>query len=134
VRCLPDKKAKLPQGLPLSLLRGSRPKSVRASSKIIYSEFPKFHPNPFTSGEVIAERVNIVETRHEVFPILGEASSVLFSVYIDDIGQLQNNLTGSFVVLYADDILLLAPSVTALQKLLRVCEHEVDSIDMSIIV
>ena len=41
----------------------------------IYSEFPKFHPNPFTSGEVIAERVNIVETRHKVFPILGEASS-----------------------------------------------------------
>jgi len=32
-------------------------------------------------------------------------SPVLFSVYIDDIGQLQNNLTGSFVVLYADDIL-----------------------------
>jgi len=38
-------------------------------------EFPKFHPNPFTSGEVIAERVNIVETRHKVFPIVGEASS-----------------------------------------------------------
>ena len=41
----------------------------------IWSEFPKFHPNLFTSGEVIAERVNIVETRHKVFPILGEASS-----------------------------------------------------------
>jgi len=36
--------------------------------------FPKFHQNPFTSGEVIAERVNIVETSHKVFPILGEAS------------------------------------------------------------
>ena len=43
----------------------------------IYSEFPKFHPNPFTSGEVIAEHVNIVETRHKVFPILGEASASL---------------------------------------------------------
>jgi len=31
--------------------------------------------NPFTSGEVLAERVNIVETRHKEFPILGEASS-----------------------------------------------------------
>ena len=34
--------------------------------------------------------------------------------------------------IYADDILLLAPSVTALQKLLWVCEQEVDSIDMAI--
>jgi len=32
----------------------------------------------------------------------------------------------------ADDILLLAPSVTALQKLLWVCEQQVDSIDMAI--
>ena len=36
-------------------------------------EFPKFHPNPFTSGGVIAERMNIIETCHKVFPILGEA-------------------------------------------------------------
>jgi len=34
---------------------------------------PKFHPNPFTSGGVIAERVNAVQTHHKVFPILGEA-------------------------------------------------------------
>ena len=40
----------------------------------IYSECPKFHPNPFTSGGVIAESANIVETRHKVFPILGKAS------------------------------------------------------------
>jgi len=33
MRCLPDKKTKLPQGLLLSLLRGSRPKSARDSSK-----------------------------------------------------------------------------------------------------
>jgi len=32
-------------------------------------------PNPYTSGGVIARRVNIVETRHTVFPILGETSS-----------------------------------------------------------
>ena len=36
---------------------------------------PKFHPNPFTSGGVIAERGNIVQTRHKVFAILGEASA-----------------------------------------------------------
>ena len=59
-------------------------------------------------------------------------SPLLFAVYIDDIGRLQNNRIGTFVVMYADDILLLAPSVTALQKLLWVCEQELDSIDMAI--
>ena len=47
-------------------------------------------------------------------------------------------ITASFIsflleaVMYADDILLLAPSVTALQKHLWVCEQELDSIDMVI--
>jgi len=36
---------------------------------------PKFHQNPYTFGRVIAGRVNIVETLHKVFPILGETSS-----------------------------------------------------------
>jgi len=51
------------------------PKICQGQLQTIYSEFPKFHPNPFTSGGLIAERVNIVETCHKVFPILGEASS-----------------------------------------------------------
>jgi len=51
------------------------PKICQVQLQTIYSEFPEFHPNPFTSGRVIAERVNIVQTRHKVFPILGEASS-----------------------------------------------------------
>ena len=42
VRCLPDKKTKLLQGLPLSLLHGSRPKSVRASSKQYTRSSPNF--------------------------------------------------------------------------------------------
>jgi len=64
----------------------------------------------------------------------GSVLSPLFTtaVYIDDIGRLQNNRFGTFVVQYADDILLLAPSVTALQKLLWVCEQELDLIDMVI--
>jgi len=49
------------------------PKICHGQLQTIYSEFPKFHPNPFTSGGVIAERVNIVQTRHKVFAILGEA-------------------------------------------------------------
>jgi len=36
------------------------------------------------------------------------------------------------MLLYADDILLLSPSVTGLQQLLHVCEHELDLLDMPI--
>jgi len=68
-------KTKLPFALPLSLLRESRPKSARASFRQYTRSAPKFHHNPYTSGRVVAGRVNIVETRHKVFPILGEASS-----------------------------------------------------------
>jgi len=52
------------------------PKICQGQLQTIYSEFPKFHPNLFTSGEVIAECVNIVETCHKVFQILGKASSL----------------------------------------------------------
>ena len=37
-------------------------------------------------------------------------SPLLFAVYVDDIGKLHNSRVGKFVVLYADDLLLLAPS------------------------
>ena len=36
------------------------------------------------------------------------------------------------ILLYADDILLLAPSVSALQSLLHVCEQELLQLDMTI--
>jgi len=62
-------------------------------------------------------------TRVRIVPFLS-------AVHMDDIGYRQNNLTSSFVVLYADYILLLAPSVAALQALLRACEHEFESKDM----
>ena len=55
-------------------------------------------------------------------------SPFLFAVYIDDIGRLQNNRIGRFVILYADDISLVAPSVTALQELFRACEQEFDAV------
>jgi len=42
------------------------PKICQGQLQTIYPEFPKFHPNPFTSGGVIAERVNIVQSRHSV--------------------------------------------------------------------
>jgi len=59
-------------------------------------------------------------------------SPVLFAVYIDDICKLSNVIRGTTVVLYADDILLIAPSVSVLQKLLLACEKELDAIDMVI--
>jgi len=51
------------------------PKICHGQVQTTYSEFPKFHPNPFTTGGVMAERVNIVQTRHKVSAILGEASA-----------------------------------------------------------
>jgi len=34
--------------------------------------------------------------------------------------------------LYADDILLVAPSVTSLQRILSICEAELESLDMRV--
>jgi len=45
-------------------------------------------------------------------------SPFLFAIFIDDIGKIQNNRYDTYVILYADDILLLAKSVTALQRML----------------
>ena len=52
--------------------------------------------------------------------------------YVDDVGKLFNARLGTFVVLYADDILLLAPSVALLQSLLQQSENELNLIDMAI--
>ena len=58
------------------------------------------------------------------------SSPVLFAVYTDDICKLSNVILGTTVVLYADDIMLTAPSVSVLQRLLLACEEELDAIDM----
>jgi len=47
---------------------------------------------------------------------------------MDDICEL--SIAQLTVVLYADDILLIAPSASLLQKLLLACEKELDAIDM----
>jgi len=62
----------------------------------------------------------------------GFTQGSVLSIYgYADIGHLQNNRIGTFIILYADDILLLARSVTALQKLLWACDLEFESMDMS---
>ena len=70
----------------------------------------------------------------------GVLSPYLFAVYVDGlVDKVQNCGSGCFVnwvccgiILYADDILLLSPSVTSLQELLRVCEVELQWLDMQI--
>ena len=46
--------------------------NARIAPKIchtMYSEFSRFHPNRFTFGGVISERVNTIKTGRKVFPI-----------------------------------------------------------------
>ena len=40
--------------------------------------------------------------------------------------------TVASIILYADDILLLAPSIDSLQRLVNMCEHELGSLDLAI--
>ena len=64
-----QKRIKFRLPLKLSLLRGWRPKSARASPPTMYSECARFHPNRFTFGGVTAERVNTAKSRRKVNPI-----------------------------------------------------------------
>jgi len=59
-------------------------------------------------------------------------SLFLFSVYVDDIARSSMLFCGSFLVLYANDILLISPSVCMLDKLLKMCKHELGLLDMAI--
>jgi len=81
VRYLPDKKNKIsPRSLAVASARIA-PKICQGQRQTTCSACPKFRPNRFTSGGVIAERVNTVETHHKVFPIFGRslASSRIMS-------------------------------------------------------
>ena len=67
-------------------------------------------------------------------------SPCLFAIYIDGlVKKVQSCGYGCYVrhtcvsiLLYADDILLLAPSVSALQLLVSVCEKELKWFDISV--
>ena len=67
-------------------------------------------------------------------------SSYLFALYIDSIvDQVRNSCIGCYlkglcmsVLLYADDILLISPSVSSVNKLLHICEQELTLLDMAI--
>ena len=55
-------------------------------------------------------------------------SPLLFAVYVDDLAK----SCDAAVVLYADDILLLTPTVSELQNLLNTCERELQALDLVI--
>jgi len=59
-------------------------------------------------------------------------SIFLFAVYIDDIVELFCLERGARIVLYADDIILVTSSVSELQKVLEICQRELQNLDMSI--
>jgi len=70
----------------------------------------------------------------------GVLSPYLFAVFIDSVvNKIKTSGLGCYVrhvcfsvLLYADDVVLLAPSVSALEKLLSVCETELRWMDMVI--
>ena len=59
-------------------------------------------------------------------------SPLLFAVYVDDVFACSSLIDNNVILLYADDILLIAPSVCALQNLLHKCENVLSSLDMNI--
>jgi Reverse transcriptase (RNA-dependent DNA polymerase) len=59
-------------------------------------------------------------------------SPALFTIYLDGLVCYRLNGLHMFVILYADDILLIAQSVNELQKLLAACEAELRWFDMNI--
>ena len=59
-------------------------------------------------------------------------SPFLFAVYLDDICNDRTIVPSSFVILYADDIMLISSSVCELQRLFSACENELNWLDMKI--
>ena len=60
-------------------------------------------------------------------------SPSLFAVYLDDIvhGR-RNGSTTSYIILYADDILIITSTLRDLQAIFTECEHYLSKVDMSI--
>ena len=59
-------------------------------------------------------------------------SSSLFAIYLDDLCKLCMSYRSCFIVVYADDILLISPSIAKTERLLHACEIELNWLDMAI--
>jgi Reverse transcriptase (RNA-dependent DNA polymerase) len=55
-------------------------------------------------------------------------SPCLFAIYLDEIVDHRVNCIHNFVILYADDILLLSPLLSDLQRMFTACETELNII------
>ena len=55
-----------------------------------------------------------------------------FAIYVDDITSCLSFGQKPLIIMYADDIILVAPSVCVLQKLLYKCEQELNWLGMTI--
>ena len=59
-------------------------------------------------------------------------SPFLFALYLDDLSKLGSSFKSCCMILYADDILILSPSLSQLEHLLHACESELALLDMAI--
>jgi len=84
VRYLPDKKKQNFAWLSSYCYCVDRAKFCQGQPPTVYSECFRFHPNRFTFGGVIAERVNTAKTRLKVNPVYGWSlsSSRIIRVWI----------------------------------------------------
>jgi len=57
-------------------------------------------------------------------------SRYLFALYLDDLSGLC--LSGCTIILYADDIMLISPSICRLEKLLHICKKEPHWLEVAI--
>ena len=56
----------------------------------------------------------------------------LFAVFLDELSDTCNQDRNRFIVVYADDILLISTSVVNLENLIHLCERELNWLDMAI--
>jgi len=56
----------------------------------------------------------------------------LFAVFLDELSDICNLDRNQFIVVYADDILLISPSVVNLENLIHLCERELNWLDTAI--
>jgi len=58
-------------------------------------------------------------------------SPVLFAIYVDNVAKCSKHDRHLHIILYADDIPLLALTVTEVEKLLKICEAEVIYLELN---
>ena len=96
----------------------------------------------YTESEVYPLGDQVVEKRNDVWSATFSVnfgvrqgsvlSPFLFNIYLDDVAKLNDCVNRKFIIVYADDILLIAQSVPEFRNLLRACEKELITIDMKI--